>query len=1394
MRSRDGVSTDGQSLKDALREYGRELLARLKDFGVLSPLGRPVSRALHQPVTFRQDGRDSGHESQSSPRGLERSDTPPGAPLTAAFTDFVAFLRDRVAEPGAKPLLVLGTAGMGKSVLMETLAARLCEDLLNAVDDSAALPAVPILVALRTLPQNCRFPDDHAGFDEQLEGGLIESAFAYHPVLSRHHQTLFDARAPIFLFDGFDELSLRQRSALMSTLLSRSHRRFVLSSRPEHGAEQWFSADRQKSLAPLSLDACTAYVRRSFPSASPHEVTQQAALADFARSIEGPLGVVLTEPLFLRLWCDYLALAGAPPKHRRDLTTLLVHQLLDRRDVLGARQPEFCRPSDAWVRQAASWFEDYVGRLGVAFAANGFEPLGIGDARLPSATPDSNAWPTGPAVDGLAMAELAGLLVHRRPTATIQLLKVPLVEALTARHVARLSSMPAGACDLLALFRRWVWLPALHETLELVFEELRAGTAHQADLADQCCDWLLSVSDRFPAHRPGQATALSAACTMPDDVLCPFALLALRLSIGNSRERATQAVPRVLSRAARWGFFVGIPPWNHFVGIPLLERLPSELLCDAIKGVLVALQDSAFSDVRDYLVKAISDVARFIPSRRAGEMADVLIRSNDHSWPEKTRTELRAAAWTAANNMPRREVIPAVSSWLTEVRRSSSDHNDDALNMVIYMACRFGVPHDQACWMLDAWLTALMDGQTRTQSRWRRALIAAIQGASTCLPEHAITDVIRRWMRMLVDAEHHDPETREALSLALQGSSFCVPPGPLPALWAEWMGAFVSPERQGDALTRTTLVRVIVHGAYGLPANATEAAIDSLLAALAAAEPAEEGGLRRELASALAIVAARIPQDAALRVGEKVIAAYQREIAGPGDGNRSIGGELHKASFAAALRMPEHAAREAATRWLGSLQEEAEDQARSSTTAIESAIKGASSRIPESEAEAAVTSWLEEMGRRSGQEDRDCWFTLKCAIERTAARIPGDKAHEFVMRWIASLTTQCFQQDPGACAGLVAAIAGATRRVADSHADVVCLAILECLTTMPFDVYRCQDLGNACMYLLGRVSQGGAHRLRHALEGHVRCVQERRLRSSLKEMLCALETRLSPIEAWDLASAFCTQGRHTDALRVAAKQQELAIQLVFQEGQCDYSYMVRLRADEALMLDPELTCVPERLRTLMDGHGQHSSDTLVASPERVPHGEHEERADDRPELGSLQRDVTRVRSVVEETASLISAMHEASNASKASDVLDEADAARLASVRSLLFNYPDVVWGAHVEAALAETFTLSAPSDDGLSRRATAQRNYYRWLRCLAVATEQRCSAPESDEIARYLEADIGLRRELWQIVSGSSEEPPTVLDSIQNRYRVAVALLHPGRDARPATFVRSKDRPKPRE
>lgn len=493
-------------LRHALRVYAENILSvfgrdmhRLSDSGVF--LKRESRIRLHIQLCY------SVKETQRSWTGDMRGgrDSLPGRESRAVPPPMpdVQFLDDWVKGERGK-LLIVAPFGSGKSVLLAELACRLAESLRNGTQypEGTLPPLVPLPVRLRDW-----HPDEHKCFDDFFFACCLNCSNvpigADGPTIDDLKLLMRSGRL-LPLFDGLDEVAAPLRSQALSGMERVSSysgtrslkEQFILTSRPDSGAEDAFTEEERYTLRELTAVEVRAFVQNYGTRNHNRSETSGAFVGEFDQTdnefllnayenAPKHIDQALRRPLFAAAWCYHLVVKGKPaPNSISDLMMAVYEWTMCQRGLEIKYNPKY--------------IIDSMDRLGAVLTQLADADFGWTILREPIHTKDLTL---ATMEDTLELAMEAGFV--SRHGLSYRAMKLPITEYLVGRFLASLCEgsandpkVIAGRQKFVKTFQSWFWRFDFDGIWLYSFDFLWRGSEALWDIATGIVNWLCSVSQR----------------------------------------------------------------------------------------------------------------------------------------------------------------------------------------------------------------------------------------------------------------------------------------------------------------------------------------------------------------------------------------------------------------------------------------------------------------------------------------------------------------------------------------------------------------------------------------------------------------------------------------------------------------------------------------------------------------------------------------------------------------------------------------------------------------------------------------------------------------------------------------------------------------------------------
>ncbi|HVX13075.1 MAG TPA: hypothetical protein VHC22_17965 [Pirellulales bacterium] len=569
------------------------------------------------------------------------------------------------------------------------------------------------------------------------------NALALHGVLDwKTFEGLHHNKLLLPLFDGFDELpgdygavSPHTRRMVFRDIRSTCSDFFALTSRPGYEAETHI--EHQYTLKELSFDQAADHLATTFTT---NEHQRRAARKAHA-SLPSMLATHLRRPLFLAAWCEMIPRDGSAPP--TSVNAVMMHLVMRCFDTRCDNNTTTTAPStDALL---------HLGLLLGSLVEDGY-----GHNRDTDALTRTLSWHgtlrNATTLDAIfALARVAGFVV-RAAERSWYVIKAPAVEFLIGRALAECAAAQGHELKHASeSYRRWIWQPDMHGTLDYMFAALWNGNEVQRLFAHNLLEWTLAVSR---SDRPGDPTTRATnddQCYAQDDLLVPFALSAVRWHSFNMQlDEPAISAARETSSALTTALTHDIIPAQLLSG-PLL---PWAVLRPIIIGLGAEYHGRrVISEALAWeraILAALGRLADHEAATVVQECVDALSRndSSHHTF------DMPLSA--AAQRVPEEEAARMVRAWLV-----AHDHAERAdIKAAWRRAIRAVAMHVSG---LDAAgilpeLIAAHQSQTDPTIRdeWRSSIVTVIG----CLHEAVAAAMLRAWVAEY-QRSHTDPELEE---------------------------------------------------------------------------------------------------------------------------------------------------------------------------------------------------------------------------------------------------------------------------------------------------------------------------------------------------------------------------------------------------------------------------------------------------------------------------------------------------------------------------------------------------------------------------------------------------------------------------------------------------------
>ena len=483
---------------NALRQYATGLRDWLSaDLSRLSDTGIRLEKAERLTLMVQEV------DLQKERQGSWRSESQAAVPFYCVDQGSIAppvqdwKLLNKWIANGSGPLLLLAPFGSGKSILLAVFTCQLAQAVVDWCDGQGKgiMPLVPLSVRLRAWRWRaeerfcdylCRRSQDAIDLDRKA-------------LLTEHQvERLANAGQLLPLYDGFDELaddaSVRKAA---SNAMERFTKRFLLSARPGHGAEDIFRTSdpsQQHTLRELTVPDAEMFIRQRLKISEGHD--QHPAMVAYRRA-QPYINELFRRPLFLVAWCvSYEATPDHPAVTISELMDVVLVQVFGTRAFQDI--PGLAAKRAADVRM----LRHELGAVLAVYAEEGFGAICYpsklddnfirGDEKISSIA--ASGW--------RELAVRAGLLITAGNTSYV--IKTPIVEYLIGSYYAwivRPSEDVDGSPEyrrrqlcFVGKFRRGFWWREFDDIWQYTFDQLWRGKPAEVDMAEAMVQWMLDFS------------------------------------------------------------------------------------------------------------------------------------------------------------------------------------------------------------------------------------------------------------------------------------------------------------------------------------------------------------------------------------------------------------------------------------------------------------------------------------------------------------------------------------------------------------------------------------------------------------------------------------------------------------------------------------------------------------------------------------------------------------------------------------------------------------------------------------------------------------------------------------------------------------------------------------
>jgi hypothetical protein len=505
----NGGEFDSEPWVNKFRQYAVNLIELLEsNLAAIADAGIPLVAAFRRPLTVGPYLAPEAGRTKRNTDAEQFSSVSNANPLSNQPTLDVILLDQWLKQPDddAKPLVLVGPFGCGKSVTLAHFALILARRLLSWCDSPEPRVGrfwVPFPVRLRKWDGK---QDFWKYLSEQAQHDINSFVRSQDRLFADELIELAKGRRLLPLFDGLDELPITAASSAMTAILNNVHlnRWHVLCSRAGHGVESGAYAVRATlhTLADLTPDDAEGFIRARLRLH--HESDDHPVLVRYRKS-QPCINEVFRRPLFLAAWCSKaLAWAVRPdlseqlPTTISELMDAALENVLDRRV---ARHIKDTEAEDSLLRTLMANRH----RLGAVLAIHADDGFGVPTRFAENQAvqhPHAFCDQENTYAFYARYAETTGLLL-RCPEGTYAP-KIPMVEYLIGCYYAWLADQHpnndgTSTCQkqLVQAFQRKFWWTDHDEIWLYAFDILWHGNGSQSELAADIVRWVLQFSRNY---------------------------------------------------------------------------------------------------------------------------------------------------------------------------------------------------------------------------------------------------------------------------------------------------------------------------------------------------------------------------------------------------------------------------------------------------------------------------------------------------------------------------------------------------------------------------------------------------------------------------------------------------------------------------------------------------------------------------------------------------------------------------------------------------------------------------------------------------------------------------------------------------------------------------------
>jgi hypothetical protein len=826
------------------------------------------------------------------------------------------------------PVLILGSAGIGKSVLVESFACQM------AADTRYATSGIPLLVRLRDFN---RLPREEIGIRSMLEEAerLVFGPDEV-PLFSKAEiALLIHSGMVVPMFDGFDEFSHRD---LFCGLLARAQRNpellmnctFLVTSRPD--------ADIVK----LPIERTCRFILQPLLEHEVREyVTEKCGISSENLSTTPPMiRRLLTQPLYMCVWCNSIS-RGHNPRTPGDLMHELFVEYLERRELV--KSIADCGDDGQLLvdrQKDIEYLHDLIARVCGQLATFGF------GTRVRLST-----------LSGVSAQEMVRLRSVVRRAAIIEriphpsgddelyLNKIPIVEYFIGWNLSygcREGCSQTQITKALDSWRRWACMPEMHDVLDHFFFSLWHSPSQTAEpLAENLIRWLCNLSRFDPASRDVDSDHSIKGPEVHDDLAHPFCVSALRwINLSPNRDllELTCSTVAMMVRRRRC--------YEQFRYLCTLSPL---LTPRTINALISALGDEYRSNanvqMRDMLTWCIFSFAKEVAPDSAGELVNSIFqlmpRLPEDSGATQAELHLYRAIVAACERIPSAKVMTWIRTW-TQLILNDSLSTETVRYAICAIGCCISNAQDDevAAWLFEWSGTANGEPGSKRVEPWTDLFWKSARE----FPTKQRLLVIRRVLGRLSKTADGNGISAGDIKLLCDLTSSRLTHCPL-----DIISDLITLLKQAPRELADDICRILNKMAWTIDHSSALNCIHLLLATAMSDECSYLGAM---MGDAIESTAARVAEDAADECVTLLRAAASQVK------HQGLRSWVNSGIVAAARQMAKTGAKGFVCQLLQEAAVESDGETRRS---IGNAVRGAATRIPTPEALQCLNAWIADL-------------------------------------------------------------------------------------------------------------------------------------------------------------------------------------------------------------------------------------------------------------------------------------------------------------------------------------------------------------------------------------------------------------------------------------------------